>query len=187
MSDTEAGQNSGQSLRVVAQYLKDLSFENPGMGPLSRLRGTAPEISVNVNVEVSKIEGVEARYQVSVLLKAISKAKGSPLFILEATYTGIFEVTGFTDELTEQIVHIQCPALLFPFLRRIVGEKTVDGGFPPLYIDPIDFHSLYMQRKTEKEFGSGDKAPAKTPSDNPDDKGNTNENGDGAVKSVFGS
>ncbi len=146
MSQNQNQLHQQQSLKVIAQYLKDISFENPGMGPLSRIQGKAPEININVHVNAHKNTEMSGNFHVDIHLKAVSKIKEVPLFILETTYTGIFEITGFEPELEEQIVNIQCPALLFPFLRRIVGEKTVDGGYPPLYLDPIDFHAIYLQK-----------------------------------------
>jgi preprotein translocase subunit SecB len=147
MSNNE---NTPQNLRVIAQYLKDLSFENPGQGSLTRLNGVLPEISINIQVNTTKDAHDIHKNYVDIIFKAISKIKDTPLFILEVTYTGVFEVTGFDAALEEQIVNIQCPALLFPFMRRIIGEKTVDGGYPPLLLDPIDFHALYMQKRSQQ-------------------------------------
>ncbi len=145
--DNQNNTNQPQSLKVVAQYLRDLSFENPGQGPLCRTQGIVPEININVQVNTSQNATNSEWYQVDIILKAVSKVKEIPLFILEATYTGVFDITGFDAYLLDQIINIQCPAILFPFLRRIIGEKTVDGGYPPLYLDPIDFHGIYMQKQ----------------------------------------
>lgn len=144
--DNTNNTDTPQSLKVIAQYLKDLSFENPGQGPLSRLQGAVPEININVQVNIVQDTKNLIRYYVDITLKAVSTIKDMPLFILETTYTGIFEITGFDSPLLEQIINIQCPTILFPFMRRIIGEKIVDGGYPPLYLDPIDFHSIYMQK-----------------------------------------
>lgn len=171
--------NSPQSLHVVAQYLKDLSFENPGQGSLSRLQGVNPEININVQVNTAKNSKEPTTHYVDVTIKAISKIKESPLFILDATYTGVFDIAGFDEDLEEQIINIQCPALLFPFIRRIIGEKTVDGGYPPLYLDPIDFHGIYMQKKLQKspKNNQNDKIQVSNLTDDDDDSEN--------VKSVF--
>ncbi len=151
MSQNQDNPQTPQSLKVIAQYLKDLSFENPGQGPVSRLHGTNPEININIHVNTShNIENPD-RYLVDVIIKIISKIKDIPLFIIDTTYSGIFELTGFEAPIKEQIINIQCPALLFPFIRRIIGEKTVDGGYPPLYLDPIDFHAIYMQKLARQE------------------------------------
>jgi preprotein translocase subunit SecB len=146
-----SNEQTPQTLRVIAQYLKDLSFENPGQGSLARSQGGQPEININIQVNTKKSTDNNTLNSVDIVIKAISTLQNNPLFILEVTYTGIFEIMGFTPEVEEQITNIQCPALLFPFIRRIVSETTVDGGYPPLLIDPIDFHSLYMQKLQEFE------------------------------------
>jgi preprotein translocase subunit SecB len=162
MSNNE---NTPQSLRVIAQYLKDLSFENPGQGSLSRLQGTQPEININIQVNTTQDSTDTSKNCVDIIFKAISTIQNKPLFILEVTYTGIFDIIGFAPEVTEQIMNIQCPALLFPFIRRIIGEKTVDGGYPPLLLDPIDFHALYMQKiqKNSEQIASKEKNDDKDP------------------------
>ena len=149
MSNNQDNTQVSQSLKVIAQYLKDLSFENPGQGFLSRLHCTNPEININIQVHTNQNTENPEQYLVDITLKAI---KDTPLFIIDTTYTGIFELIGFNDITKEQMVNIQCPAILFPFIRRIIGEKTIDGGYPPLYLDPIDFHAIYMQKLSHQEL-----------------------------------
>lgn len=179
MSDNQTNQNvPEQSLKVVAQYLKDLSFENPGHGPLAMLNKQNPDININVFVNTKKDPKDPSRNYIDLTLKAFSKVNETPLFILEATYSGIFDIVGFADELEEQILNIQCPSLLFPFLRRIVGEKTADGGYPPLYLDPIDFYAIYMHKKATLAKKAAEIKDKK----NDDD---TDEDLDDTVTSVF--
>ncbi|MFT6073084.1 MAG: preprotein translocase subunit SecB [Alphaproteobacteria bacterium] len=140
-----------QSLNVVAQFLKDLSFENPGQGPLSSLQSEAPAININVQVNITKDSKEPTRFCVDLILKAISKIQEKPLFILDVTYTGIFNLVGFDEKLEAQILNVQCPAILFPFIRRIVSEKITEGGYPPLLLDPIDFYAIYMQKNQPQE------------------------------------
>jgi preprotein translocase subunit SecB len=159
MSNNE---NTPQSLRVIAQYLKDSSFENPGQGSLARIQGTQPDININIQVNTA-VDTADKRLKcVDIIFKAVSTIQTKPLFILEITYTGIFEMIGFKAEIEEQIMNIQCPALLFPFIRKIISDQTVDGGYPPLLIDPIDFHALYVQNKqnAEKQANQKTEAPA---------------------------
>ncbi|MCO4841641.1 MAG: protein-export chaperone SecB [Yoonia sp.] len=129
--------------RVLAQYVRDLSFEN-----ILAQKGVAgdaqPEIKVQVNLDARK-RGAENQFEVITKLKIESntKEKGDPLFVLEIEYAGVFEVTGVPEDQMHPYLLIECPRITFPFLRRIVSDVTRDGGFPPLNLETIDFMALY--------------------------------------------
>jgi len=149
MTENNEKENAPQSLNVMTQFLKDLSFENPGQGLVSNPQTQeTPSININVEINIAKDAKQSSYFQVDLVLKAISKIKDAPIFILDVTYSGIFNVSGFEAELEEQILNVQCPTILFPFVRRIVSEKIVEGGYPPLLLDPIDFYKIYMQKNT---------------------------------------
>ncbi|MEN8894772.1 MAG: protein-export chaperone SecB [Yoonia sp.] len=142
------------SNRVLAQYVRDMSFENilaqKGVGGDAQ-----PEIKVQVNLDARK-RGGEDQYEVITKLKIDSTAKtgGEPLFVLELEYAGIFEVKGIPEEQMHPYLLIECPRITFPFLRRIVSDVTRDGGFPPLNLETIDFVALYrseIARRLEAE------------------------------------
>lgn len=144
MSDTEnGGLTAPPSINVLAQYLKDFSFENP-KAPLSlQPRQQAPAITVNVNVNARALS--EADIEVTLLLDARAGAEDDVVFHTEIAYAGIFRIQNVPGEHLQPLVMIECPRLLFPFARQIVADATRNGGFPPLLIDPIDFVSLYQQ------------------------------------------
>ncbi|MQT12887.1 protein-export chaperone SecB [Segnochrobactrum spirostomi] len=144
MSDTEnGGVTAPPSINVLAQYLKDFSFENP-KAPLSlQPRQQAPAITVNVNVNARALS--EADIEVTLLLDARAGSEDDVVFHTEIAYAGIFRIQNVPGEHLQPLVMIECPRLLFPFARQIVADATRNGGFPPLLIDPIDFVALYQQ------------------------------------------
>lgn len=136
-------------LRVLAQFTKDLSFENPGV--LSSQQGQgSPEIELGIDVRVEPGPAAEAVYGVDLKLSAKAKREEKVVFIAELVYTGIFQLQGLNGRDPEPLLLIECPRLLFPFARRIIAEVTRDGGHPPLLIDPIDFVSLYQKQKANR-------------------------------------
>ena len=138
-----AAQQPQVKSRVLAQYIRDMSFEN-----ILAQKGVSgdpqPEISVQVNLDARKRQ-TEHQFEVITKLQVTSKSKekGDPLFVLEVEYAGIFHVEGLPDEQMHPYLLIECPRITFPFLRRIVSDVTRDGGFPPLNLETIDFLSLY--------------------------------------------
>ncbi|CAN7228519.1 protein-export chaperone SecB [Phyllobacterium sp. LjRoot231] len=138
-----------QTLNILAQYVKDLSFESPG-APLSlRPRENAPGISINVNVNANPI--AENDFDVVLTLSAKAVEGKDVLFNAELVYGGVFRLVGFPQEHLLPLLFIECPRLLFPFARQIIAEATRNGGFPPLMIDPIDFAQMFQQRMAEEQ------------------------------------
>ena len=142
-------------MQVLAQYIRDMSFEN-----ILAQKGISgevqPEINVQVNIDGNK-RPIEHQYEVIIKAKILSKTKekGEPMFLLEVEYGGIFHVENLPDEQLHPYLMIECPRMIFPFLRRVVSDVTRDGGFPPLNLDTIDFMALYrnevQRRVAEKE------------------------------------
>jgi len=148
----EANQNgAGQapSLNILAQYTKDLSFENPGAPQSLQARDKAPEININVNVNANPLGGDD--FDVLLTLTAEAKTGDKSLFHAELAYGGVFRITGFPQEHMLPILFIECPRLLFPFARQIIADVTRNGGFPPLLVDPIDFAQMFSQRMAEEQ------------------------------------
>jgi preprotein translocase subunit SecB len=133
-------------MQVLAQFVRDLSFEN--MVAQKGLTGTdvQPDIQVGVSLDARK-RPVDHQFDVITKFKITSKNKtnGDTLFLLELDYAGIFHVEGVTDEQLHPFLLIECPRLLFPFVRRIISDVTRDGGLPALNIDTVDFLALYRQ------------------------------------------
>jgi preprotein translocase subunit SecB len=131
--------------RVLAQYVRDLSFEN-ALAQKGLSGNLQPEIQVQVNLDAKK-RGADNQYEVITKLNITSKTKesGDPLFVMELEYAGVFQIEGLPDEQLHPYLLIECPRITFPFIRRLVSDMTRDGGFPPLNLEIIDFLALYRQ------------------------------------------
>jgi len=133
-------------MQVLAQFVRDLSFEN--MVAQKGMAGgeVQPEIQVAVSLDARK-RAVEGQFDVNTKFKVTSKNKatGETLFLLELDYGGIFLVEGVTGDQLHPFLLIECPRMLFPFVRRIISDVTRDGGFPALNVDTVDFLALYRQ------------------------------------------
>ncbi len=131
-------------LNVMVQYTKDLSFENPNaprsLGPQEK----QPNIAIQVNVNAKQL--AEADFEVNLILDGSAGDGSDTLFKFELDYAGVFRIRNVPPEQMHPIVMIECPRLLFPFARQIVADAVRNGGFPPLYLEPIDFGQLYQQR-----------------------------------------
>ncbi|CAN2534942.1 Protein-export+protein+SecB [Methylocapsa aurea] len=152
MTDTNgngSGPAGAPSLNVLVQYVKDLSFENPNAPRSLQPRQNPPEIGIQVNVNAKQMSPDD--FEVSVTLEASATENDEVLFKLEVDYGGVFRLLNIPAEQVHPIVMIECPRLLFPFLRQVVADATRNGGFPPLYIDPIDFFALYQQRAAQAQ------------------------------------
>ena len=147
-------------MNILAQYVRDLSFENilAQKGVDGELN---PEIQVNVNIDAKK-RTTDKQFDVIVKLRVDSKSKNTNnvLFVLELDYGGVFQIENIPDDQLHPYLLIECPRMLFPFLRRIVSDITRDGGFPPLNLENIDFLKLYRQeiarRKQEDKKATSD-------------------------------
>ena len=158
MSDTDHaslngsnGQTAEQpSLNILAQYIKDLSFESPQAPAALRQQARAPGINIGVNVGAVPVQGGENEYDVKLTLNARAGEGSDTLFHVELEYGGVFRLAGFPQEHMLPVLFIECPRLLFPFARQIIADVTRNAGFPPLMIDPIDFAALFTQRMAEE-------------------------------------
>ena len=133
---------------INAQYLKDLSFENPN--PLEAYKSDIkPEIKVSVNTVVKKLP--DNAFEVTLDIKTEGKKKDKLSFIAEVSYAGIFTLNKIPPEHEKPLLLIEAPRMLFPFARNVLAETTRDGGYPPLMLNPIDFAALYRKQIAEKE------------------------------------
>lgn len=139
-------QPTGPSMRVLNQYIKDLSFENPGTRPAEQ-----PNVDLGIDVQANARNNSEGVYEVVLKLNARAGTKDTALFLVELEYAGLFQVQGASQADTEAMLLIECPRLLFPFARRLVSDLTQEGGFPPLRIDPVDFTALYRQQRARDQ------------------------------------
>jgi preprotein translocase subunit SecB len=147
----EIAQNTptAPSLNVLGQYIVDLSFENPN-APASLLPSEeAPQINIQINVNASPMS--EEQFNVQLKIEGEARNSKNLLFKFELDYGGLFNISNVPQEHLHPIVLIECPRLLFPFARQIIAEATRQGGFPPLFIDPVDFAALYQTRMQEMQ------------------------------------
>ena len=157
MAEEDAKENTAAQaapqvqMRVLGQFIRDMSFENV-MAQKGVSGDVQPEISVQVNLDAKK-RPTDHQYEVSIKLKLTSKAKGMEdvLFLFEIDYCGLFHVEGVAEDQMHPFLLIECPRMLFPFLRRIVSDVTRDGGFPPLNLENIDFMQLYRQEIARRQ------------------------------------
>lgn len=147
-------------MQVLAQYIRDMSFEN-GLAQKGLQGEVNPDVSVQVNLDANK-RSVEHQYEVvmKVAVKSVNKGSDQTLFLLELEYGGVFHIENIPDEQLHPFLLIECPRMLFPFVRRIVSDITRDGGFPPINLDAIDFVGLYRselaRRAQNQAAGAGE-------------------------------
>ncbi len=144
-ADTSAAQPI--EAQVIGQYIKDLSFENPNVRNLVEGPGDEPNLKLEVNVNAQRM-GPEA-FESAIDFKAHATNKSGVIYNLEIVYAGMFKIKNLPEKSIEPFLLINCPALLFPFLRRLAADITREGGFPPLLLDPMDFGALYMRRQQD--------------------------------------
>lgn len=143
--DGPAGAESGNQaqLNVLAQYVKDLSFESPGAPQTLQGPGENPQLQIGVNVNAGP-RGDDI-YETVVHLEAHAKSDAGVIYNVELDYGGLFRIKNVPEKMLQPILFVDCPTLLFPFVRRVIADMVRDGGFPPLMLDPIDFGRLYAQ------------------------------------------
>jgi preprotein translocase subunit SecB len=142
-------------LNVLAQYTKDLSFENPNAPSSLQQQGQQPQINIQINVNANNLS--EQEYEVTLSVEGKAETAGKVMFSFELAYAGVFRIVNVPKENLHPLVMIECPRLLFPFAREIIASAVRDGGFPPLMLDPVDFVGLYRQNMERQMAAQGGK------------------------------
>ncbi|KAF0231893.1 MAG: preprotein translocase subunit [Beijerinckiaceae bacterium] len=145
MSDGNGG--AGPHLEALAQYVKDLSFENPNAPRSLGPQETPPNISIQVNVNAKPIAAND--YEIELVLEGKAGEGEGLLFSFELNFAGVFRLENIPEAHVHQVLMIECPRLLFPFARSVLANAVRDGGFPPFLLQPIDFAQLYQARMNE--------------------------------------
>lgn len=148
LSTPEPAPGSQPNFKILGQYLKDFSFENPNAPASLAPQQSQPDINISVNVNARNLGPND--YEVELHLNAKATGGGRVVFAAELLYAGIFRLENFPQKLLQAAVLIECPRMLFPFARQIIADATRNGGFPPLMLDPIDFASMYQQRMKQQ-------------------------------------
>jgi preprotein translocase subunit SecB len=130
-------------LNVLGQYIKDLSFESPGAPQALQAPPQNPQLQVTVNV--TAVGRPDETYEVTLHIDVHAKSDTGVIYNVELVYGGLFRLRNVPPNMLQPVLFIDCPTILFPFLRRVLADVTRDGGFPPLMLDPIDFARLYSQ------------------------------------------
>lgn len=139
----------GPQLRILAQYVKDLSFENPGAPDTLRGGQKAPGIDLTIDVAARTMAEDAFEVMLNISAKA-TREDETVVFIAEMSYGGLFQMTGLSEADREAFLLIECPRLIFPYARRVLADATRDGGFPPLMLDPVDFAGLYRSQLAKR-------------------------------------
>ena len=157
MTSTNGGQTGAEAgaqpqqalpqLNVMAQYIKDFSFENPNAPRSLAPNQAQPAINIQINVGVG--QSAPTDYEVTLKLEGKAESAGLTLFAFDLAFAGMFRIQNVPQDQVQPLVLIECPRLLFPFAREIVATSVRNGGFPPLMLDPIDFVTLYQQRMAQ--------------------------------------
>lgn len=149
---------------VLAQYVKDLSFENPNAPASMQGQNTAkPAIDVSVNVGVRKMNDEMYEVDLKISAKAENVAENGErqvAFVVELAYGTLFGIRNVQEEAIKPFLLIQAPTMMFPFARRIIADATRDGGFPPLLLEPINFEALFAQQQAQEAAGAAPAQPA---------------------------
>ncbi len=154
--DTAAGEAAQPQAAMLAQYVKDLSFENPNAPAILQTVAqaqTPPKMDVNVGINARRTG--EETYECELKLTVTSKIDETTVFAVEVVYAGLFGIRNLPDNVLEPFLLVQAPHLLFPFARRVIADAVRDGGFAPLLLEPIDFAALYQQQRARQQAGEG--------------------------------
>lgn len=156
----QAQQPQMPQMRILGQFIRDMSFENI-MSQKGAPADATPDVQVQVNLDAKK-RAADNQYETAIKLNVTSKAKDGDavLFVLEIDYVGIFHIDNIADEQLHPFLLIECPRMIFPFLRRVVSDVTRDGGFPPLNLENIDFLSLYRNQLAQRKAAETPKMDA---------------------------
>lgn len=154
MADNGANETQAMpQIHTLAQYVKDLSFENQNAPRSLQPQSSPPPINVQVNVNAKQMTSGE--FEVELKLDGMAGEPSNLLFRFDLTYCGLFRLDNIPQEHVHPAIMIECPRLLFPFARQIVAEAVSNGGFPPFLLNPIDFVALYQQRVSEMQNQQG--------------------------------
>lgn len=147
------GEDNSPAIGLISQYVKDLSFENPN-APAAYQWQSAPQIDVQFNIGADGVG--DNLFEVTLKIDVTSKLDEGTAFVIELQYAGLFGVRNVPDDQLQPFFLAEAPRILFPFARRVVADAVRDGGFPPLLLEPIDFHGLFMQQLQERNAAEGE-------------------------------
>jgi preprotein translocase subunit SecB len=157
MADDTAATANSPSFNLIGQYIRDMSFENPGAPASIMLGGPNPNFQVGINVGVKK--QADDLYAVEITLNAKADREKNVLFNVELIYGGVFRVKNIAEKDLAPLLLVECPRLIFPFARQVLATITQQGGFPPLMMEPVDFNAIYLQNMKALQESQAPSAP----------------------------
>jgi preprotein translocase subunit SecB len=149
----ESEEDLAPHVSVNAQYIKDLSFENPS-APASLIKKESPKVDLSLDIDISRLSEDNV-FEVVLHIEVRAKSESATLFIVDLRYAGVFSLINIPEDQQKLLLAIHCPSIIFPFARRIIADVTQDGGFQPLMIDPIDFAALFHKKMMEENSQIG--------------------------------
>jgi preprotein translocase subunit SecB len=148
MTDPIGSKEQTPHLSVNAQYVKDLSFENPAAPESLASLKSAPQIDLSLDLNVRKL-AEDDYYEVEIAISAKAAVESKTLFLVDLKYAGVFHLINIPEEQVQVLLAVHCPSIIFPYARKIIADVTQDGGFQPLMLDPVDFGVLYSKKLEE--------------------------------------
>lgn len=150
--DQQQKQPPAPVFRLQKMYVKDLSFENPGAPEVFLEQGAEPKAEVQLKMENRKLEGAD-NYEVVMMItaKVTNNKNGKTMFIVELEHAGVFLLQNIPEQHIPAVLGVECPALLFPYSRQIISQTTVDGGFMPFLMDPVNFLAMYENSRKQQQ------------------------------------
>ena len=146
-ADQTADAPAPGGFRILAQYVRDLSFENPKAPESLRVEGKP---AIDLGVELNAQGRPDGLFEVDIKLSIKATSDNTPVFRVELLYGGLFQLNNVAQADIEPLLLIECPRYLFPYAREIISRATADGGFyPPFMMDPIDFTGIYLARQAQ--------------------------------------
>ncbi len=139
-ASSEALSSKSPMFTINAQYVKDLSFENPNIPGLIQLE-TEPSVEMNIDVKGTKLD--DNLYEVVLTITCKGNSGDVPLFVAELSYASLVNLKSVPDEQIQRLLVVDCPTLMFPFARNVIAEVTRDGGYPPILMQIVDFNAIY--------------------------------------------
>jgi preprotein translocase subunit SecB len=152
MTDIQAGGNGADmspGIRILAQFIRDLSFENPRAPDSLRAQAGPPQI--DLGVEMNARARSDELYESDLKLTVTAQTNGETLFQIELLYGGLFQLANIPEAEIEAVLLVECPRFLFPYARRLIADLSGEGGFPPFLLDPIDFAAVYQARRAQAQ------------------------------------
>lgn len=137
--------------RMQKMYVKDLSFENPGAPEVFLNQGSEPKVELNLQLNNKKIDDIHWEVSLQVTAKVSADEGEKTLFVLELEHAAIFMLKNIPEEHMAMVLGVDCPTLLFPFTRQIASQVSVDGGFAPFLMEPVNFMALFQNAKKQQE------------------------------------